>query len=150
MIYGVTKEELHPSLVEYIRAIVGNGSGNNSLKFLKSNTTLASESRSVSIGISEFVKERDLLMVYKDNIYLENNINYTIGSDGRINIYGATSWAKGSVFNFVVILNVPELTEGYIINGQKLSSGSVSLDKLDDDLQDLIADIHRDIDGGTF
>lgn len=151
MIYGVGKEELSPNLIEYIKAIVGSNSGlgANSLRFIKSTTTLGTNSKLVSIDIDEFDRERDLLMVYKNSVYLENNIDYTIDSDNsRIISTKSENWIQGTVFNFVALLNVPELNE-YIINGQKISEGSISLDKLDNSLKDFISNSNS-IDGGTF
>ena len=150
MIYGVTKEELSPTLIEYMKAIVGSNTGGaNSLRFIKSTVTLSSNSKIASIDIDEFDKERDLLMVYKNSVYLENNIDYTIDSDSsRIISTDTENWKQGTVFNFVAILNVPELGE-YIINGQKISQGSISLDKLDDSLKSFISNSNN-IDGGTF
>lgn len=151
MIYGVSKEELSPTLIEYIKAIVGSNSGlgANSLRFIKNTTTLGTNSKLVSIDIDEFDRERDLLMVYKNNVYLENNIDYTIDSDNsRIISTKSENWIRGTVFNFVALLNVPELNE-YIINGQKISEGSISLDKLDNSLKDFISNSNN-IDGGIF
>lgn len=151
MIYGISKEELSPALIEYIKAIVGseNGIGANSLRFIKSSTTLGSNSKQVSIAIEEFDRERDLLMVYKNSVYLENNIDYTIDPDNsRIISTSEQNWSQGSIFNFVALLNVPELNE-YVINGKKISSGSITIDKLDEELKNSISN-SSNIDGGTF
>ena len=148
MSYGITKEELHPSLLEYIQGIAGSGSGTSSLRFLKSNTTLSINSNEVSIGISEYNKTRDLLLVYKNSVYIENGIDYTVSSDSlKIVATNSETWSSGSTFNFICLANVPELTE-YSIDGKKISLNSISLDKLDSSLQDIIS--NNSIDGGTF
>lgn len=152
MSYGITKEELHPSLLEYIQGIAGSGSGTSSLRFLKSNTTLSTNSNEVSIGISEYNKTRDLLLVYKNSVYIENGIDYTVSSDSlKIVATNSETWSSGSTFNFICLANVPELGE-YSIDGKKLLANSVSIDKLESSLQNSLNKLINDltIDGGIF
>lgn len=149
MAYGITKEELHPSLLEYIQSIAENITG-NTLKYLKSSTILSGQSSEVSIGISAFNKDTDLLMVYKNSVYMECGYDYNISSDSlKIIATNGESWINGTLFNFICLSNVQELQE--YIDGKKISLGSVSLDKLDSELQSIITSNSTDnVDGGIF
>lgn len=153
MTYGITKEELHPSLLEYIQSIAGsNQVGTSSFKYLKSNITLIENTGEVSIGISDYNKTTDLLLVYKNSVYIENSIDYNISSDSlKITSISPEVWMSGTQFNFICLKNVPEL-ENYSINGSKIQLETISIDKLDSELQQLInsASSSDIIDGGTF
>lgn len=151
MLYGITKEELHPSLIQYIQSLVGSGGGNSSLRFMKNTVTLNSNSNEVTIGIEGFNKDTDLLMVYKNSVYLEYLSDFTISSDNsKITAINET-YNSGDVFNFVALINCPELSD-YVIDGNKLLINSVSIDKLDSQLSENLNNLINgmDIDGGNF
>lgn len=154
MLYGITKEELHPSLIQYIQSLVGSGGdGNSSLRFMKNTVTLSSNSREVNIGIERFNKDTDLILVYKNSIYLEYLIDFTISSDNSkiISIDSSEIYNSGDIFNFVALINCPELSD-YTIDGNKLLKGSVSIDKLDSQLSESLNILINgfDIDAGSF
>lgn len=152
--YGkITRAELHPSLIEFIQSQTGTGNG-GSVKFIKNSVTLSSSSNEVSIGIDTFNKDRDLLLVYKNSVYLEDKEDYNISSDGRKITSINGNFSNGSVFNFIVLANCVELTDG-LIDGTKLLSNSISINKLDRDLVEKINNLsngnnNMDIDGGEF
>lgn len=154
MLYGITKEELHPSLIQYIQSLVGSsGDGNSSLRFMKNTVTLSSNSREVNIGIEGFNKDTDLILVYKNSVYLEYLIDFTISSDNSriIATNNSETYNSGDIFNFVALINCPELSD-YVIDGNKLLTGSVSIDKLDSRLSESLNNLINgiDIDGGEF
>lgn len=151
MLYGITKEELHPSLIQYIQSLVGSGDGNSSLRFMKNTVTLNTNSNEVTIGIEGFNKDTDLILVYKNSIYLEYSTDFTISSDNSKIISLDGSYNSGDVFNFVALINCPELTD-YVIDGNKLLTNSVSIDKLDAQLSEKLNNLINgtDIDGGEF
>lgn len=73
---------------------------------LKNTTILNSSSTYVEIGIPGFDKTKDILMVYNNSIYIEENQEYTISADGNyiIRTHGNT-WngdLETNVFNFIV------------------------------------------------
>lgn len=154
MLYGITKEELHPSLIQYIQSLVGSGGdSNSSLRFMKNTVTLSNNSREVNIGIEGFNKDTDLILVYKNSVYLEYLMDFTISSDNSriISTNSNETYNSGDIFNFVALINCPELSE-YVIDGNKLLVGSVSIDKLDSRLSESLNNLINgiDIDGGSF
>lgn len=144
--YGITSSELHPSLLELIQS-----SGGGSVKFMKSSTTLDSATNQVSIGIDTFNKDKDLLLVYKNSVYLEVKEDYTISPDSKKIVSVEGQFSTGSVFNFIAFANCAELTDGEI-DGTKLSANSVGINKLDPTLANKINSLsgNMDIDGGYF
>ena len=145
--YGkITRSELHPSLLELIET-----SGGSSVKFMKSSTTLSSSTNEVSINIDTFNKDKDLLLVYKNSVYLEETEDYTISPDNSKIISVDENFSTGSVFNFIALANCPELAGGQI-DGAKLLANSVGINKLEAELAQNINNLINgmDIDGGYF
>lgn len=145
--YGkITRSELHPSLLELIET-----SGGSSVKFMKSSTTLSSSTNEVSINIDTFNKDKDLLLVYKNSVYLEETEDYTISPDNSKIISVDENFSTGTIFNFIVFANCQELTGGQI-DGTKLLANSVGINKLETGLAQNINNLINgmDIDGGYF
>lgn len=141
MIHGITKNELDPSLLEYLQNIAGNnsgGTGSSYFRHLKSNTTISQSTNKVTIGIDGYDKDTDLLLVYKNSVYIENLVDYTISSDSLSITSLDGNWDSNTQFNFICFKNVPELND-YSIDGTKILLKSISLDKLDQILQASIA-----------
>lgn len=101
----ITKEQLSKSLLDFIsqNAIAPTFSGD--LKFKKNSTTIQSSVNQVAIGIDGYDKSKDLLMVYKNSVYLEEDVVYTVTSDSLYiqKMNGNWNETGTSVFNFVVI-----------------------------------------------
>lgn len=150
MIYGITKEELDPSLLEYLKNIASN-QNDGSLKYLKSSTTLLADSKVANIGITGYTKERDLLLVYKNSVYIEEGIDFSISSNSVKIMSLNDTWSTGTMFNFVCLTNVPESPK-LDISGASIVPKTISLDKLDDELQAILnSNSSKDsIDGGLF
>lgn len=103
---SITKRELHPSLLKLISEGAQNSQQSTKLIQLKSTVTISVATPTVDIKISEYNKDTDILMVFKNSVYLEENDDYTITSDSRsINRTGGYEW-NNAVFNFVVFKNV--------------------------------------------
>ena len=99
----------------------------------------------VSGGITAFNVNNDSLFVYKNSVYQEVGQDYTIDANGiSINITGGGTW-DGTVdipivFNFVVIKN---LIQAITFNdGSLIQTGSVTLDKLVQSVQDSIDSVY--------
>ncbi len=74
----------------------------NTIAEYKNTVTLGSESNQVSIGIAEFNKDNDSLLVFEDGSYIEVYTDYTIPSNSIIQKVSG-NWSSGTVFNFIVI-----------------------------------------------
>lgn len=94
----ITKQQLSDSLLQYINSIKG-----SSIQFRKNTVTVEEATNKVAIGISDYNKDSDLLMVYKNTVYLEDTIMYTVSSDNAYINNPNGTWDANSLFNFIVI-----------------------------------------------
>lgn len=63
---------------------------------------LSADSATVTIGISEYDKNSDLLFVYQNSTFINNPEDYTINSDGTSITNPNGNWLAGTVFDFIV------------------------------------------------
>lgn len=117
----ITVNELSPSLIEYFKTLIKQESGGSSgggdtgttnpVTYLKASVNLTTTGNTVTIPTSfSYNKSTDLLFVFKNSVYLEENYDYTISS-GSTTITSADGDWVGTVsdptqFNFVVLKNV--------------------------------------------
>lgn len=116
----ITKNELSDSLIQYFIDLIRENSGSSSEgsttivapTYLKSSVEISAKTSSVTIPSSfNFNKSKDLLLVYKNSVYLEEQYDYTISSDSTtISAVDTNDWAADTdttcLFNFIVIKNV--------------------------------------------
>lgn len=103
----ITKQQLSDGLIRYIKELASNaGTGGGSLSFKKNSVTLSQSAERVTIGIEGYNKNTDLLMVYKNTVYLEEGSMYNISEDSLYITNPNGQWNNDivdSVFNFVVL-----------------------------------------------
>lgn len=123
----ITVNELSSSLIEYLKSLIkqeisdsggGPSSGGGSttttsnVTYLKSSVELTTTGNTVTIPTSfSFNKSKDLLFVFKNSVYLEENYDYTISSGSTtITAVDGDDWVASpntpALFNFVVLKNV--------------------------------------------
>lgn len=123
----ITINELSTSLIQYLKNMVkeevassggtsGGGSGStttNPVTYLKSSVLLKYGTSSITIPTNfNFNASKDLLMVFKNSTYLEEDYDYTINSSGTtINMMSSNGWfasedAPDCLFNLIVFKNV--------------------------------------------
>lgn len=118
----ITVNELSPSLIEYFKTLIkqeaGGSSGGgsttpttNPVTYLKASQNLTSTGNTITIPTSfSFNKSTDLLFVFKNSVYLEENYDYTISSGSTTITAVDGNWVGTSSdptqFNFVVLKNV--------------------------------------------
>ena len=116
----ITKNELSDSLIQYFIDLIRENSGSSgegsttivAPTYLKSSVEISTKTSSVTIPSSfNFNKSKDLLLVYKNSVYLEEQYDYTISSDSTtISAVDTNDWAADTdttcLFNFIVIKNV--------------------------------------------
>ena len=124
----ITIKELSDSLIQYLKNLIkeeiassgGSGGGGggtvtpaNPVKYLKSSISLKYGTNSITIPTSfNFNASKDLLMVFKNSTYLEEDYDYTINSSGTtINMMSSNEWfasedAPDCLFNLIVFKNV--------------------------------------------
>ena len=122
----ITINELSASLIQYLKNLIkeeiassgGSGGGGgtvttNPVKYLKSSISLKYGTSSITIPTSfNFNASKDLLMVFKNSTYLEEDYDYTINSSGTtINMMSSNEWfasedAPDCLFNLIVFKNV--------------------------------------------
>lgn len=138
----ITKEQLSDSLLNFITQNAGSGTsgGAATIEFKKNSVTVQSSVTQVAIGISGFDKSKDLLMVYKNSVYLEENVIYTITSDSLYiqKIEGSWNESGSSLFNFIVIKGGATGTSG---GSSTIGNGTITKAKLATELQTKIDQI---------
>lgn len=103
--------------------------------FFKNNVEVTTDVSSVTIGISGYDKDTDLLLVFRNGAYCELGIEYNISSDSLTitKVSGTWDGTLSSIgFNFIVLKNIPDAS---LINASVLADGSLSIEKLTNDLQ---------------
>lgn len=114
--------------------IIVSGNGGGGFTSLKNTMSITRPTDYVEIGISEFDKDKDILFVYQNSVYLEVNQDYILEDSRRIKSVNG-QWCEHNeeqIFNFIVFKNVIKGYQG--IDGGLLKNNSVSEDKLTTDL----------------
>lgn len=108
----------------------------SSLAIYKNTTILSTDEHSVNIGIKEFDKNTDLLCVYLNSTYLEENDDYIITDNNSIRKVSGMWYASQDTqtFNFVVFKYVLKNYEG-IIESSSIKDNAVTENKLSLELQ---------------
>lgn len=137
----ITREQLSENLLGYIM----NNAGGSSVVFKKNNVKVQSETNRVVIGVQGFVKSVDLLLVYKNSVYLEENEDYTISEDGLYiqKIEGTWNPTGVSSFNFIVIKGKTAGSDSgsggiYPGGNGEVTNGSITEEKLSVELKEKI------------
>lgn len=122
----ITINELSSSLIQYLKNMIkeeitssGGSSGSsgtvttNPVTYLKSSVSLKYGTSSITIPTNfNFNASKDLLMLFKNSTYLEEDYDYTINSSGTtINMMSSNEWfasedAPDCLFNLIVFKNV--------------------------------------------
>lgn len=142
----ITKEQLSDGLLRYISQNAGsgnNGGGTASIKFKKNSVTISSPVNKVLIGIDGYNKNTDLLMVYKNTVYLEENVMYNISSDSLYITNPNGNWNESgtTLFNFVVIKGGTGSSSSGSTGEYVIPDNSISEVKLDSNLREKINQI---------
>lgn len=111
------------------------------IKLFKNTAILEEKSNRVRIGISEFNMLKDELLVYQNGIYIEKDKEYKISLDGLYIEKTSERWNKDTVFNFVMYKGIKDKI-GYE-DGSLILNGSITLDKLNLDIQNKINNIDK-------
>lgn len=134
----ITKQQLSDGLLEYIASNKG-----SNITFKKNSVVIPNDTNIVPIGIQGYNKNTDLLMVYKNTVYLEETIMYTISSDSNYINNPNGNWDTGTLFNFIVIKNngsgnnLPDSGNSNF----EIADGSITEAKLHQNVKDKLNDI---------
>ena len=104
------------------------GGAGSYVKSVKNTTYLTTKSNEVNIGIPDYKKDRDILFVYLNSVYLEEYEDYYVSSDStKIISMSSSDWDASDerfVFNFVVFKNYK-----YYETGDEVNQGYIHPDK---------------------
>ena len=103
--------------------------------------TLEGVTNEILIGIDGFDKNNNLLLVFKNTLHLAEGIDYSISDDSTkiININSDWEWKAGDNFVFIILRVVPNIDiPAGSINGGSIANGSITVDKLGEDVQEAI------------
>lgn len=144
--YGkITKYQLSKSLIDEIIASGGAGGGTPLVSIKKFSKTITSSVNKIEIGSLYFSKETDQLLVFVNSVYLEDKLDYKINEDNTISKADGSDWIASEkepcTFNFVCIMNIPD--EEVELDGKKIVDGTISEEKLDEDLKRKINEAKR-------
>ena len=125
---------------------IGSGGGSNTKTLsLSSSTVVSSPVREVAIGIKDFNKNTDFLMVYKNSTYLTENIDYTISSDSKKIVSINGNWNEEALsdyrFSFVVIKETNLINPEAVVGTENIKDGSVTVDKLDEGVKEILNEV---------
>ena len=133
----IRKHLLSPKLIDEIMNSKGeNGQANIAIR--KYNTTIATDTDKIYIGTDMFSDKTDVLLVFKNSIYLENEVDYTFNSsDKTISRVNGHNWEASedspTIFFFICILNVPSAEVKF--DGTKILDNSISELQLSNELR---------------
>lgn len=130
----ITKQQLSPSLLEYINS----NKGGSNITFKKHSVVIQQATDKVNIEIEGYNKYTDLLMVYKNTVFLEDDRMYKISDDSLYITNPNGNWEVESLFNFIVIKNsssgnnnIPNYGNGNF----EIVDGSITEAKLDQNVK---------------
>lgn len=106
----------------------------SSLSYTKNQTITHVETARIEIGISGFNKDEDLLLVYKNSVYIEENIEFIISPDSLYieKIDGTWNKSGTSCFNFIVLKKLKYKSPEYSdIKDHSITERMLSLELLD-------------------
>lgn len=118
---------------------IGSGGGSNTKTLsLSSSTVVSSPVREVTIGIKDFNKNTDFLMVYKNSTYLTEGVDYDISSDSTKIVSRTGNWNADSLgdyrFSFVVIKEVEKVNPEAVVGTENIKDNVVTMSKLGEDV----------------
>ena len=119
---------------------IGSGGGSNTKTLsLSSSTVVSSPVREVTIGIKDFNKNTDFLMVYKNSTYLTEGVDYDISSDSTKIVSRTGNWNADSLgdyrFSFVVIKEVEKVNPEAVVGTENIKDSVVTMSKLGEDVK---------------
>lgn len=126
----ITKQQLSDGLLEYIAS-----KGGSNITFKKKSVVISKATDNVAIGIQGYNKNTDLLMVYKNTVYLEEDIMYTVSSNSNYINNPNGNWEADSLFNFIVIKN-----NGSGSNNPPSSGGNITFEIADGSITEVKLD----------
>ncbi|MFD0712304.1 hypothetical protein [Paenibacillus sp. GCM10027626] len=95
--------------------------------------TLSDSANTVNIAIPQFNQLSDLLLVYQNSVFIAEGADYTISQNNQ-SITRTEKWETGTIFNFVVLKNVPEIEVGEV-DGAFILDNSITNNKLSTDIK---------------
>ena len=125
--------DLIETKIEYINA---------SLMILENVVNVNSSVSEVEIGIEGFDKDKDTIMVYVNSVHMSEGVDYSISDDSSKIVAIGENWnsdnMEGFEFAFVVFKNVADSSTPNSLSGNTIKDGTISLDKLGEDVQEAI------------
>ena len=134
----IRKNLLSPKLIDELMNSGGGGSGVANIAIRKHNETITSNTNKIFIGTEHFTNTTDTLLVFRNSVYLENDVDYTFNpSDKTISRADGHAWEASSeapaIFFFICLLNVP--TGDVKFDGSKILDDTISESKLSQEVK---------------
>ena len=91
------------------------GSLGSVLKQYKNKVIISADTNTVGIGIAEFNKTKDILLVFQNGMYIHQDADFTINDSNQI-IKSSGNWLKDTIFEFTVVMSVNGNPDAYSVN----------------------------------
>lgn len=111
-------------------------SSSTELIYLKDYFVLEEDSSEIVIGIDNYCKDTDILNVYKNSVYLTEDVDYITEFNTMTSLNG--NWTAGDKFTFTIIKQVAKLVPEAVVYSDNIVDGAVTLNKLTEDLRENI------------
>lgn len=134
----IRKDLLSKKLIDELMNSGGGGGSSVNIAIRKYNKVITTSTNKVHIGTDYFSKTTDTLLVFKNSVYLEEDIDYTFNdSDKTISRANGKAWEATSevptTFFFICLMNIP--SGDVRIDGNKLLDNTVPESKLTEDVK---------------
>lgn len=111
-------------------------SSSTELIYLKDYFVLEEDASEIIIGIDNYCKDTDILNVYKNSVYLTEDVDYITEFNTMKSLKG--NWTAGDEFTFTVIKQVAKLVPDAVVYSDNIVDGSVTMNKLNSDVKQAI------------
>lgn len=125
--------ELEDSLATLITSIA-----NKKMKMESSTTELTTVMKEIPIDISTYNKEKDILLVFENSVFINNTTDYVINDNNTISLVNGESFVgtpeQPTIFNFIVLKSITNKELDIKPDGSLLLDNSIQENKLSKDL----------------
>lgn len=125
--------ELEDSLATLITSIA-----NKKMKMESSTTELTTVMKEIPIDISTYNKEKDILLVFENSVFINNTTDYIINDNNTISLVNGESFVgtpeQPTIFNFIVLKSITNKELDIKPDGSLLLDNSIQENKLSKDL----------------
>ena len=111
-VYDLT-QQVRNDLIDLINSGVGSGVG--TIIQFKNKVIINNDTNTINIGIPEYNKLKDILLVFQNGMYIHQDADFTVNNSNQI-IKSSGNWEKDTIFEFIVIASVSGNSDVFLTN----------------------------------